>query len=70
MATRCKSLAVLAVGCLTAVVLSRWDFIGPQATHRTTIDRRTLRFEEHEGAEQDTQAAKLIDGVCRLIPSG
>ncbi len=164
MVTRGQALAVIAVGSVTAVVLSRWDFIGPQSmicrhsddpqgqidfrvdvgrgtdqvrfadgqtlpvdtsrdqitflekesnnfhladsdgdeaalgvaspqeralgiptgkaplvihpdrrhdvAHRTTIDRRTLRFEEHEGEEQGNQAAKLIDGVCRLIPAG
>ncbi|MFY8150049.1 MAG: hypothetical protein ACOVNL_12655 [Prochlorococcaceae cyanobacterium] len=37
--------------------------------HRTTIDRRTLRFEEHEVTAKNTLGARMMDGRCRIRTS-
>ncbi|WP_259720305.1 hypothetical protein [Synechococcus sp. CS-1328] len=35
--------------------------------HRTTIDRRTLSFEEHELVKPDVLGARLMDGRCHEV---
>lgn len=37
--------------------------------HRTTIDRRSLRFTEHALTKQDGRGEALMDGVCSNAPA-